>query len=174
MNLAPVLGLVHPLSGPPRGPPPGTTGPSVPSPPGPYAPGPLIPPNGPPSYHGLSVLSPPGPPISPSGLSTPTGFPTPSPGPPVGVSTGSKPFLHGIDWLEHRIDPTKLEDHVVVSTYTIQPWIILSILMKLLEICKCPYPPSTKLISLNVPSIDPMFNLLVFRLNNVPVSSVHM
>ena len=47
----------------------------------------------------------------------------PPPAPPVGVSTGPMPFLHGINWYEHCIDPTKLENNVVSSTYTVQPWI---------------------------------------------------
>ena len=45
------------------------------------------------------------------------------PGPPVGVSANPTPFLHGIDWREHRIDPTKSEDHVVASAHTVQPWL---------------------------------------------------
>ena len=69
------------------------------------------------------IPSPTGPQISPSGPPTPTGSPTPPPAPPVGVSTGPMPFLWGIDWREHRINPTKLEDSVVANTYAIPPWI---------------------------------------------------
>ena len=50
----------------------------------------------------------------------------------------------------------------------------LSISMMLLKICKCLYPLLTKLILLNAISVRPMFNLLVFRLNTAPVSSVPM
>ena len=116
VNLAPVSGSVPPLSGPPHGPSFGTSGH-----PSPLAPPPA--PTGPPPYHGTPVPPPPGPLIPPSGPPTCTGFPTPPPGPPIGVSTGSMPFLHGIDWREHRVNPTKLEDNVVASTCTIQPWI---------------------------------------------------
>ena len=105
MNPAPVLGSVPPLSGPLRGPPSGTTGHPSPSAPPPAR-------SGPPCYHGPPALS-------PSGLPTPDGFPTPPPGPSAGIFTGSTPFLHGIDWREHRINPMKLEDNVMASTYLI-------------------------------------------------------
>ena len=67
---------------------------------------------------------PPVPPISPSGPPTPASFPVQPPGPPVGVSAGATPFLQGIDWRENYINPTKLEENVVVSSNcTIQYWI---------------------------------------------------
>ena len=118
VNLALILGSVPPSNGSPCGPPSGTTGHPFPSAPPPA-------PSGPSSCPGPPIPSPPGPPISPPGPPGPptlSGFPTPPPGPPVEVSTGSTPFLNGVDWREHHIDPTKLEDHIVASACTIQPW----------------------------------------------------
>ena len=116
VNPAPILGLAPPSGGPPHGPPSGTAG---------YLFCLAHPPSSsdPPSYPGPPFPSPSGPPIPPSsGPPTPSGFPTPPTGPPVGVSSGSAPFLNGIDRCKHHVNPTELEDNVVASASTIQPW----------------------------------------------------
>ena len=106
VNPAPIKGLVPFSGGPPCSLPPGTIG-------CPFSPVNLLMPSGPPSHHGSPVPSPSSPPIPPSHGPPSSSFPTPPSGPPVGASSGSAPFLNGIDWLEN---------HTVASTYTIQPW----------------------------------------------------
>ena len=125
---APVPTPLHPLFGvstaiPGNTPHPGSSSTGPPLPPhGPIPPNPSMPPTGPPS-------GPPGPPMTPVG---PPGPPVPPPvsGPPVPPPSGTGPvstsaplpYIPGIDWREHRIDPANLEGSIVASTYTIKPW----------------------------------------------------